>query len=322
METISRVSQQFHISARMLRYYEKKGLISSKRIPDYSYRVYDEEAVKRIQQILVLRKLRIPVQQIATILDDNGQKQALEILQNNLSELDEEIAALGTLRDILGTLVCRLNESIQKRVRLDILKDTELLEILHVMKPPKTNLKEELYMGQLMDANKVLEGKMDVRIIYLPPSKIASYRYIGDSPEDVAKKVIYTFIRESNLPEIKPDFRLYGFNNPSPQEGQKEYGYEFWVTIPEDMEVKTPIEIKQFDGGLYAAHCINFGDFDEWETFVNLMMNNHEYEVQWREPEGMGGCLEEELNIYTNILKGAEKAEQLDLLIPIKKRES
>lgn len=322
METISRVSQQFHISARMLRYYEKKGLITSKRIPDYSYRVYDEEAVKRIQQILVLRKLRIPVQQIAIILDDTGQKQALEILQNNLSELDEEIAALGTLRDILGTLVCRLNESIQKRVRLDILKDTELLEILHVMKPPKTNLKEELYMGQLMDANKVLEGKMDVRIIYLPPSKIAAYRYIGDSPEDVAKKVIYTFIRESNLPEIKPDFRLYGFNNPSPQEGQKEYGYEFWVTIPEDMEVKTPIEIKQFDGGLYAAHCINFGDFDEWETFVNLMMNNQEYEVQWREPEGMGGCLEEELNIYTNILKGAEKAEQLDLLIPIKKRES
>ncbi len=37
---------------------------------------------------------------------------------------------------------------------------------------------------------------------------------------------------------------------------------------------------------------------------------------------GMGGCLEEELNIYTNILEGAEKAEQLDLLIPIKKRES
>lgn len=171
METISQVSQQFNISARMLRYYEKKGLISSMRIPDYSYRVYDEEAVKRIQQILVLRKLRIPVQQIAVILDDASQKQALEILQKNLSELDEEIAALGTLRDILGTLVFKLNESIRERVRLDILKDTELLEILHVMKPLKTNLKEELYMDQLMDANKVLEEKMDVRIVYLPPAK-------------------------------------------------------------------------------------------------------------------------------------------------------
>ena len=177
-------------------------------------------------------------------------------------------------------------------------------------------------MDQLVDANKVLEEKMDVRIVYLPPSKVAAYKYIGESPEDVAKKIIYTFIRESNLPEVKPDFRLYGFNNPSPQEGQREYGYEFWVTIPEDMEVKAPLEIRQFDGGLYAAHCINFGDFHEWESFVNLMMRNQEYEVQWRDPEGMGGCLEEELNIYTNILEGAEKAEQLDLLIPIKKRES
>ena len=51
------------------------------------------------------------------------------------------------------------------------MKDTELLEILHVMKPLKTNLKEELYMDQLMDANKVLEEKMDVRIVYLPPAK-------------------------------------------------------------------------------------------------------------------------------------------------------
>lgn len=55
--------QQFNISVRMLHYYEKKGLISSTRIPDYSYRVYDDEAVKRIQQILVLRKLRIPVKE-------------------------------------------------------------------------------------------------------------------------------------------------------------------------------------------------------------------------------------------------------------------
>lgn len=155
METISQVTQQFNISARMLRYYEKKGLISSIRIPDYSYRVYDEEAVKRIQQILVLRKLRIPVQQIAAILDDTSQKQALEILQNNLSELDEEIATLGILRDILGTLVFRLNESIQERVRLDILKDTELMDILHVIKPPKTNLKEEPYMNQLINLNKI-----------------------------------------------------------------------------------------------------------------------------------------------------------------------
>lgn len=320
--TISQVSKQFNISTRMLRYYEKKGLISSIRLPDYSYRVYDEEAIIRIQQILILRKLRIPVQQIAMILDDTQQKNALKILRDNLLELDEEIAALGTVRSILAELADRLDESIREKVQLDILNDTELIEVLHVIKPPKTNLKEEMHMAQLIEANKVLEEKMDIRIIHIPPSKVAAFKYVGENPEEKAKELIYAFIKESNLPTVKPDFRLYGFNSPSPQEGQREYGYEFWVTIPEDMEVKSPIEKKELTGGLYAAHCIQFGDFHEWEPFRNLIMNNKEYEIDWREQEGDGGFMEEELNIFTNIVEGEQKAKQLDLLIPIIKKNT
>lgn len=320
--TISQVSKQFNISTRMLRYYEKKGLISSIRLPDYSYRVYDENAVMRIQQILILRKLRIPVQQIATILDDTEQKKALKILRDNLSELDSEISALNTVRSILAQLADRLDENIRDRVRLDILNDTDLIDVLHVLKPPKTNLKEEMHMEQLMDANKVLEEKMDIRIIYIPPSKVAAYRCVGESPEEPAKELISAFIKESNLQTVKPDFRLYGFNSPSPEEGQREYGYEFWVTIPDDMEVKSPIEKKELSGGLYAAHCIQFGDFHEWGPFRELILNNKEYEIDWRDNEGDGGFMEEELNIFTNIIEKEPKAVQLDLLIPIKKRTS
>lgn len=47
--TVSEVSKTYYVSSRMLRYYEKNGLISSIRIPDYSYRVYGSEAVKRLQ---------------------------------------------------------------------------------------------------------------------------------------------------------------------------------------------------------------------------------------------------------------------------------
>ncbi len=36
----------------------------------------------------------------------------------------------------------------------------------------------------------------------------------------------------------------------------------------------------------------------------------------------MDGCLEEELNIYTNVAEGKRENVQLDLLIPIKKRGS
>ena len=318
--TISEVSKQFNISTRMLRYYEKEGLITSTRIEDYSYRVYDMEAVKRLQQILVFRKLRIPVKQIAAILDDEEQRQTLEIMQKNLWELNEEIAALTVIQDILKALVSKLDENIRKKIRLNMLEDTELLDIVHVLNPPKTNLKEEHTMEELVKAGRALEKKMDIRIVYLPPAAVAACQYTGENPEDVVEEAICNFIKESDLLVLKPDFRRYGFNNPSPSEGQKYYGYELWVTIPADMEVKEPLVKKQFAGGLYAAHSIKFGDFHEWEMFFRQMQENEEYEIDFREPEGMGGCMEETLNIYTNIQEGLKKPDQLDLLIPIKRK--
>ena len=305
--TVSQVSKQFHISTRMLRYYEKEGLICSRRMQDYSYRVYDGDAVKRLQQILVLRRLRIPVKQISEILNDAEQVRTLEITQENLRQISEEIAALLLMRDVLEKLAEKLDENLKKKVRLNLLEDGELMDIIHVLEPPKTNLKEGYSMEDLTKAERVMEKKMEVRIVYLPPAEVASYQYVGENPEDSAGEMILEFIRKTGLAGIKPDFRLYGFNNPSPSEGQKEYGYEFWVTIPEDMEVEAPLKKKHFDGGLYAAHCIKMGDFHEWEGFIRQVLESEEYEGDWREPRGMDGLLEEELNIYTNVAEGARE---------------
>lgn len=320
--TISQVSKQFHISTRMLRYYEKEGLLCSSRRQDYSYRIYDGEAVRRLQQILVFRKLRIPVKQIAEILNDREQVRTLEITQENLRQINEEIAALSLMRDVLNRMAEKLDGNLKRRVRLDLLEDGEIMDIIHVLEPPKTNLKEGYSMEDLTKADKAMERKMEIRIVYLPPAEVASYQYVGENPEDPAGDMILDFIKKSDLARIKPDFRLYGFNNPSPAEGQKEYGYEFWATIPEDMEVQAPLKKKHFNGGLYAAHCIKMGDFHEWEGFVRQVLASKEYEGDFREPRGMDGCLEEELNIYTNVAEGKRENVQLDLLIPIKKRGS
>lgn len=64
---ISEVSLKYDISTRALRYYEDKGLIDSIRTEDYAYRLYDDIAIKRIEQILVLRKLNISIKDIKNI---------------------------------------------------------------------------------------------------------------------------------------------------------------------------------------------------------------------------------------------------------------
>ena len=57
MLKIRDVAARYDITARTLRYYEDVGLITSVRSDDYAYRLYDEDAIKRLEQILILRKL-------------------------------------------------------------------------------------------------------------------------------------------------------------------------------------------------------------------------------------------------------------------------
>lgn len=94
--TISEISKNFDISTRTLRYYEQIGLLKSTKKKDYACRTYDEEAVTRLQQIIILRKLRIPLKQIVTILDSDNTSEIIETFRHNLDEVDDEIkAALG-----------------------------------------------------------------------------------------------------------------------------------------------------------------------------------------------------------------------------------
>ena len=163
----------------------------------------------------------------------------------------------------------------------------------------------------------------DVRIIYLPPMTVAAYQLEGDDPEMHCNQVVDGFVRESRLTEIKPDLRHFGFNAPEPDETGR-HGYEMWVSIPANFSVPEPLEIKQFAGGLYAAHTIQFGAFEEWGWFFEWLEQSR-YDYRGDETWGahnMWGWLEEHLNYINHVhLDDSEPPDtQLDLLIPIKPR--
>lgn len=85
--TISKVSKSFGISTRTLRYYEQIGLIQSDKLDDYMYRVYSPETVTRLNQIIILRKLRIPLKNIADILKMMMLKWHLQFFKITLKKL-------------------------------------------------------------------------------------------------------------------------------------------------------------------------------------------------------------------------------------------
>lgn len=327
LQTISRVSKMFNISTRTLRYYEQIGLIQPIKKEDFAYRTYDESTVVRLQQVIVLRKLRVPLKQIAEILKSEDTAVAIKVFQQNLTEIKDEITALSTIRSVMQALLERLHLQSDE---LRLLDDESLLEIVDSLTVSKINFKEEKSMEELNQASEKLKKLTDVRVVYLPPMAVAAVSATGENCEGQAADMINRFVLESNLLKIKPDIRHFGFDCSAGKTGVGEpsHKYQMWVSIPENMAVPKPLVKRTFDGGLYAAHMIKMGDFDHWILLRNWVMNNDKYEHDWHSvrcapyENDMDRCFEEQLNYWGNIQKPEFRNEdmQLDLLFPIKEK--
>ncbi len=89
---INEVEAQLGITKANLRFYEKQGLLSPQR-SENGYRDYSEADIARLKDIIILRKLNIPVQQIEDILD--GALPLQEAMEDNISNLQKEIQRLS-----------------------------------------------------------------------------------------------------------------------------------------------------------------------------------------------------------------------------------
>lgn len=68
MRTVTQVSDLAGVSVRMLHYYDKIGLLKRSEITDAGYRLYDNEALKALQQILFFKELDIPLKEVKKII--------------------------------------------------------------------------------------------------------------------------------------------------------------------------------------------------------------------------------------------------------------
>ncbi len=74
----------------------------------------------------------------------------------------------------------------------------------------------------------------------------------GTEPEMEAWGEILDFARHRELDPWDQTHRFFGFNNPGPEPTSTDYGYEQWMTVPDDVEAIPPLHIRDVDGGRYA----------------------------------------------------------------------
>ena len=98
---IKDVSSQYGVTARSLRYYEDMELLSSTRNEEYSYRLYDEDAIRRLEQILILRKLNISIKDIQQIFRTSSSDIVLDVLEKKVHTIENDISLLRELKGII-----------------------------------------------------------------------------------------------------------------------------------------------------------------------------------------------------------------------------
>lgn len=105
--TVHEVSQISGVSIRALHHYDKIGLLPATEVTDAGYRMYDDTALERLQQILLFKELQFTLKEIKAILDspdfDRGRvlEQQIQLLElrkerlQNLIDLARGIKMIG-----------------------------------------------------------------------------------------------------------------------------------------------------------------------------------------------------------------------------------
>jgi DNA-binding transcriptional MerR regulator len=120
--TVRAAAERLGVTPRTLKYYEELGLVLPARSQG-RYRIYDEEALARIDRILQLRSIGFSLQAITEFM-----KRPLEAAQNGKMQLSSRSlqSIRGALRDQLHTVDLRiaavrreLNETLAVRKQLE-----------------------------------------------------------------------------------------------------------------------------------------------------------------------------------------------------------
>lgn len=97
MLTVKEVSDLSGVSVRTLHHYDEIGLLKPSGHSESGYRLYDEDALARLQRILLFRTLEFPLKEIQGILDSDAYDDKLV--------LEQQIALLEMKKEHLENLI-------------------------------------------------------------------------------------------------------------------------------------------------------------------------------------------------------------------------
>ncbi|WP_202707456.1 MerR family transcriptional regulator [Sporosalibacterium faouarense] len=241
------VSSKYDITARTLRYYEDMGLLSSTRSDDYAYRMYDESAVKRLEQILILRKLNISIKDIQRVFNTSGSDVVLEVLGKKVQSIDDEVALLHELKEIVL-------DFIQEIEQVNFSDNSDIKLLYNKAKEIGTQLISIDYIGKPSNINRLIKitEKLDKKIPDIMVVRIPGFRAVTVGEQlwgDMFKNDGYMYQLWQHVHLYKNViFDCFDFLLPKNDKAE-------WICAVKDGVTNadvSPFKLFDFKGGLYA----------------------------------------------------------------------
>ena len=261
---IKDVSSKYSITARTLRYYEDMGLINSARSDDYAYRMYDENAVRRLEQILILRKLNISIKDIQRIFSTSSSDIVLEVLEKKVQNIDDEVALLHELKDIVLDFIHEIE-------RVDFSDNSDIKLLYDKARELETQLISVDYIGKPSNVNRLIEitEKLDNKIPDVMVVRIPRFKAVTSGDQlwgDIFENGGYMNQLWKHLHLYKSViFDCFDFLLPKNDKAEWICAVKEGVT---DAEV-SPLNLIDFPGGLYAMAV----SIDEDDESINKVQN-------------------------------------------------
>ena len=301
---ITDLTAQLGLSSRSLRYYEQIGLIRSVRPEFEKYRFYDTENVERLKQIIVLRKMQIPVKDIIRIYESDDMSTVVEVFVGRIQEIESEVGALTELKHIVSEfLQTMIKKGITKISAIPLLYEEmdKQLEMLEEHKP--------VSYDELNTVSERLAKPVEPAVVLLPEMRVIS-----------------SYLKKDSQPSDPDGFwRWVQASGISPGRAGLHERFEFQTAhsdviilwIDDDFVNDSDYLDYRMDGGLFASVNV-YLDEDLGERFRSLIKafdTNNYYQIDYTRD----GSLRHPAMIET-LISPDDQRELVSLLVPVKKR--
>ena len=102
--TIKEVEKLTGLTAKSIRLYESKGLITVERNEENYYRNYTDEDVAILKQIKIYRYFDFSLEEIKDLLNDNS-KNIIAKIERKMEEYEDVADDVSSKRDLLNSLL-------------------------------------------------------------------------------------------------------------------------------------------------------------------------------------------------------------------------